>query len=292
MGTSPLKDGLCVEKDEHYLHEISIKRKLLSGDHAYYYRSSSATAQAQWEAVEKVLNNLVKSDPQNFVLQRSGEHWTWENKLLDEKVSFLFGDATTLPNEPLDWAGRQVQEDLVIMGADGTLLAGQLCFPSGWSLTEKFGKYFLDIHAPLPAFMMPMMQAANKLLERIPAHAPIARNNWGFRVTDKLDLSSRHTAHYKEQLYALAPHLTVANIGSKVFIRVEHQTLSRLSGSGCILFTIHTYNNTVEDEVRDESRAQTLLSFLKTVPAELLEYKSMTPFAPTLIRYLQGLTSC
>mgnify|MGYP000846223527 CR=1 FL=1 len=32
------------------------------------------------------------------------------------------------------------------------LAAGSLCFPSSWSLVEKFGKPLQDIHAPVPGF--------------------------------------------------------------------------------------------------------------------------------------------
>jgi hypothetical protein len=44
---------------------------------------------------------------------------------------------------PLKAAALLVQEDLILMrkGEDGwRLAAGSLCFPSSWTLTEKFGR--------------------------------------------------------------------------------------------------------------------------------------------------------
>src|SRR5690606_21475830 len=56
---------------------------------------------------------------------------------------------------PLKTASLMVQEDLVLMrkGDDGwRLAAASLCFPSSWSLAEKFGRPLTAIHEPVPGF--------------------------------------------------------------------------------------------------------------------------------------------
>ncbi|TIU52784.1 MAG: DUF3445 domain-containing protein, partial [Mesorhizobium sp.] len=56
---------------------------------------------------------------------------------------------------PLVQASLLVQEDLILMRRDESgwrLAAGSLCFPSSWSLLEKFGKPLQQIHAPVPGF--------------------------------------------------------------------------------------------------------------------------------------------
>src|SRR6188474_3201675 len=63
------------------------------------------------------------------------------------------GVLVSLGGEPLIAAGRLVQEDLVLLerpeGADEHLLTGAiLCFPSNWTLAEKFGKGLVRIHLP------------------------------------------------------------------------------------------------------------------------------------------------
>jgi dimethylamine monooxygenase subunit A len=287
MGTAPLPDeNRIVEVDEHYRSEVLQKRKLLSEDHPYYYQSSPDTLTAQWEVLEKTLESLAIQHPENFTLQKSGDKVSWENRILQERAEFTPGDLTTLPFEPLDWVGQQVQEDLVILNKQSHLAAGQLCFPSGWCLNEKFNKHFLEIHAPLPSLLNPMLQAADKLIERIPQNKPMARTNWGFRVSDQLDLSSKHGPWYRETLQQVSSTLTKANTGEKIYMRVERQTLSRLAESGYVLFTIHTYNNLVCEEAKDAGRAKAMLTFLSTVPADLLEYKQMTPITKKLLDYL------
>ncbi len=291
MGTAPMKTGdLIVETDEHYIAEINLKRSLLTEDHAYYFNALPGSGPAEWDAVEAVINDLIKGESANFQADKSSSpQWLFRNKLLDENFNFTFGDDSTLPCAPLDWIGRQVQEDLILLNAAGEVIAGQLCFPSGWALHEKLGRQFMDVHAPLPEVMSPMIQSANKLLERIPLNKPVARNNWGFRLGDQLDFSSKHSATYRRRLDEDLPGMSREDFGRKIFLRVEHQTLTRLPRSGCILFTIHTYNSRLQAEATDPTRAQTLLSFLKTVPATLIEYKVMAPFYDKLIDYLETL---
>ncbi|NOT74471.1 MAG: DUF3445 domain-containing protein [Cyclobacteriaceae bacterium] len=288
MGTSALPvNHSIVEIDENYLKEIKLKRKLLSTDHSYYYQSSTVTEKAQWEVVDKILFNLSNSYPDKFTYTKSSAKSQFENKLLKEKVDFAYGDTSTLDMEPMDWVGRQIQEDLLLLDTASILRSGQLCFPSGWDIQSKFEKHFLELHAPLPKLMEPMLQAADKLIERIPFGKPIARTNWGFRITDQLDLSTRRKESYSRLMQILVPKLTIENTGDKIFVRSERQTLSRLSESGFVLFTIHTYNSKVMEETQDIHRAKAMLTFLQGAPPELIEYKVMTPFLDILMSYLK-----
>jgi hypothetical protein len=289
MGTVPLSShSAIVECDEDYWKEVTLKRELLDNDHNYYYQANGDTLTAQWETLNLIVSSLASVYPGHFTLEVNNSHYKWRNLLLNETQEFTFGDTHTLPLSPLDWAGRQVQEDLLILDEKLNLIAGQLCFPSGWCLDEKMNKQFMDIHGPLPRVTDQMIQSANKLLERIPAHKPLARNNWGFRVCDWLDLSSKHSNEYKSLLLNASRELKVEEVGESIYVRIEHQTLTRLPQSNTILFTIHTYNSKVAEEVTDSARAQTMNSFLKTVPKELLEYKQMTPIFDLLIKYLDG----
>lgn len=286
MGTAPMKDHeTIVELDDHYITEINLKRSLLTEDHSYYFDKLPGCEIAEWETLERIIEHLLQADPSSFSIEKENDRWTFINKKLDEKQTFVFGDHSSLPLSPLDWIGRQVQEDLIILNASGEVVAGQLCFPSGWALHEKIGKQFMEVHAPLPPVTTPMIQAANKLLERLPANKPVTRNNWGFRYGDQLDLSSKHSAAYKQKLAHLK-NLSLSDFGKHIFLRVEHQTLSRLS-SHHILFTIRTYHSSLATEASDPWRARTMLSFLQGTPSELIEYKVMAPFHTQLLEYLE-----
>jgi dimethylamine monooxygenase subunit A len=113
-----------------------------------------------------VLGDLARSHPHAFELTRSGQRLRWHNRLLQEEVSFTLGDESSLPFSPLDWLGRQVQEDLVLVRADaeGTLVGGQLCFPNGWDLPERVGLPYLAIHERTPGSTMAGVHAGGRLL--------------------------------------------------------------------------------------------------------------------------------
>lgn len=288
MGTSPLKDEFCVaECDEHYLREVSLKRKMLTENPEWHFLSNPDTRSAQWEALELILTGLAKNYPQHFILEKQSTTWRWTNNLLHETQTFVVGDDATLPLQPLNWVGQHVQEDLILLNAELIVVAGQLCFPSGWSLSDKMNQHFIKVHAPLPKITDSMIQSASKLLERIPAHKPVVRNNWGFRVCDWLDLSARQSEAYRKLLQETATSLQAADVGEKIFVRVEHQTLSRLPQSNHILFTIHTYQSKLKDEVADPQRAKALAAFVKQIPNDLLAYKQMLPIADNLRAYLE-----
>jgi dimethylamine monooxygenase subunit A len=289
MGTSLMReDDTIVEVDEHYHNEIKLKRSLLDKDHSYYFNSLPETNFAQWEVLESIIDHLVRLDPINFSILKSGNKWLFQNNLLSENSAFTSGDNNSLPFAPLDWIGRQVQEDLVIMNTLGEVVAGQLCFPSGWSLNEKLGKQFMEVHAPLPSVTAPMIQAGNKLLARLPWSKPVARNNWGFRYGNQLDLSSKYSIAYREKLALEIATLSEQEFGEEIFLRVEHQTLTRLPLSSFVLFTIHTYTSSLKEECNSIERIQTMLSFLKSTPKEVIEYKVMTPMYDRLIHYLNA----
>ncbi|MBN8577759.1 MAG: DUF3445 domain-containing protein [Cytophagales bacterium] len=292
MGTRALADEWRVaEADVHYQHEVALKRKMLAAHPEWYFIANEATKPAQWEALELILTGLAENYPQHFQVNKNGAVWKWTNTLLKETYTFTVGDDATLPLQPLDWVGRQVQEDLILLDADLRVVAGQLCFPSGWSLGDKMNQHFIQVHAPLPRITDSMIQSANKLLERLPAHKPVVRNNWGFRVCDWLDLSTRQTEAYKKLLQEISAGLNNEAVGEKIFVRVEHQTLSRLPVSNQVLFTIHTYQNKLKYEVTDKIRAEALRDFVCKIPADLLEYKQMLPFADRLIAYLRTVGS-
>ncbi|GAB4024177.1 heme-dependent oxidative N-demethylase family protein [Spirosoma koreense] len=288
MGTAPLsKSDRLFEVDAHYPAEIVLKRQLLTEWPNYYYRALPGYESAQWDVLELVLQQLAQFAPGQFKLRQAGDRWTWTNQLLHEETTFTFGDATTLAYAPLDWAGRQVQEDLLLLDdTDVRLVAGQLCFGNDWCLDEKLGLPFWQIHAPIAPIVEPMLRAAQQLMARLPAGRSVWRANWSIKINDQLDMTSRHTPALKQMLADRLPTLTPETIGDQLYVRVERQTLTRLPRSGAVLFGIHTYQNLLAHEADDPERATRMAQVFSTTPAAMLAYKSMTPFLSPLLTYL------
>lgn len=304
-GTLPLKPGdALIDVDAHYEAEIALKKSLLKGNVPdYYFQAAPDTELAQWDVLEAVLTDLSRHQPDQFTLQKDGNQWHWQNHRLGLEQTITFGASGTLPAgdapsgsnvpdaplAPLDWVGRQVQEDLLILdGPDATLVAGQLCFGNVWSLDEKMGLPFLAIHAPISPIVPPMMQAAQTIMARLPVGKPLWRLNWSLKASDQLDMTTYRMPALNAQLADLLPTLTATNAGEHLFIRVERQTLTRLPRSGAILFGIRTYQNRLADECRARpDAARRLLAVLETTPPAMLDYKGIRPFLAVTLAWLE-----
>jgi hypothetical protein len=278
-----------IEIDEHYLAEVHLKHIFLVREHEFYYHAQPDTLPAQWEVLALTLEDMARSYPEHFRLEQNGDDWSWSNALLGEITRFRFGDAATLPFEPLDWVGRQVQEDLLLLSPDeeARLVAGQLCFPNGWSLRSKWGQSLMRIHAPAPGRIEPTIQSARKLFTRMHAGRPVWRASWNFKLLTDLDQSDREIPRVNADLARRVPSLTIDNIGEQIWLRIERQSFVKLPQSQYILFVIHTYHGRIGLEASDPDRAARMLGTIQTTPRDLRDYKAITPIEDALVGYLQ-----
>ncbi len=287
MGVRPLAPSKVIEIDPAEVQgEVRLKRDLLATDPTTYRMLPPATLAMQWDTLDFVLPALAMGYPQWFRLHRSGDRWRWHNHLTHEVHHFLFGDADTLPQAPLEWLGRQVQEDLVLLAPEPQrgfpLVAGVVCFPNMWGLTEKFGQPLAHIHQPVPGFAEHIGHSTQLLFERMKPQRPVWRLNWSILPLDRLNLAPQFFAENAQA----AQRLTPTTIGERGMLRVERQTLTRLPATGAILFTIHTYQASLATVARDPVRRHQLAHYLSTVPMDILRYKGIDRFVKMLIDYV------
>ena len=289
MGVQALGDHPLIEIDlDHYHAELALKGELLSNHYADYFRAVPGSERMQEEVLEMVLPLLARGYPQHFSLARDGDRWHWRNSLLGLEDTFRSGTACDLPLPPLDWLGRQIQEDLLILdGADDMPLhAGQLCFPNSWSLEDKMSKSFLAIHDEVPLFAECIGRSSNLLLERLKPGRTVWRVNWSIKASPQLNQLVRLSQQVQHNNDTLPSDLTPENIGDRCYLRVERQTLSRLPRTHGILFTIHTYQSPLVAVTTNPQHARRMAAILQSTPATLLDYKGMTPFMNPLLTYL------
>jgi hypothetical protein len=292
MGMRALKphEPLCEVDLSRYQEETSLKQGLLSEAQAYYFHGGSPTLTAQWDVLELVAANLAQHYPEHFQLQRQDNDWRWHNALAGVNAEFRFGDSTTLPCEPLDCIGRQVQDDLVLLSADPTaaFVGGQLCFANGWAISDRLGKSFLEVHQRTPQATMPSVDAGARFLQMMKPGRTYWRMSWNFKLSDQMDMTTKHKPAYKADFARRAPMLTAEDVGSTVFIRIERQTFTRLPRSQGLLFGIHTYNSSVAEEASDPGRARSILNVIRGAPRDVKDYKAITPIETSLVSFLDA----
>jgi hypothetical protein len=288
LGVRPLADGPLIEVDpQTYAEELALKQAILLSDYGYYFQAQRQSQAAQWEALALILHDLCRHYPADFALTCTGTEWEWRNHWLGTCEQFRYGDNASLPWPPLDWAGRQVQEDLLLL--DGStagcpLMAGQLCFANRWSLEEKMGLSFLDIHGPVPGFGEQIGRPSHLLLDRLKSSRPVWRYNWSLTVGGELDLSTR----VYDRVQARVACVTATNCAETCFFRTERQTLARLPQTGAVLFTVHTYRTPLGTLARDPIWARRFLEVLDQASPALLAYKGVTPVERALRDYLSA----
>jgi hypothetical protein len=283
----PLEAGGSVQVTSHYEKEMSLKRSLLDDHAERCYQSLPHTLRAQWEALELIMNHLAADYPQWFELDKNGRQWTFHNKKLGETSCLTFGDEATLSYEPLDFIGRHVQEDLILMvQRDGDLFldAGQLCFPSNWSLAFNVGMDFKNIHQPIPGFKEEGLdERILRFLLRMEAGNPWWRRNWSLMAGSRLDTSLETFSEWgKERM-----RVTKENAGRHVHLRVEVQKLFRLPETNSILFTIHTHLLPLEKFVQKKEWLEQFYHVLQELPSFIAEYKGLSLYRGAVMDYLK-----
>lgn len=301
MNTRALASDALIEVTPSYRRELDEKSAILTGDHRYYCQAMADTEPMQWEAVAVLLPRLARHYPKHFSLAITGDRWRWHNHLLGTEACFTLGDTDTVPHadhlgsplpDPasrvLDWLGRQVQEDLILMSGDaasGTpMVAGHLCFGGSWCLDDKMGKSFLAIHQDVPQFAARIGKPANLIMQRLKDDRPLGRLNWSIAATDR-----RNMAPCLAHLSVPARRgITQTNAGERCFLRLEWQTLSRLPHTKGILFTIHTTITPLVKVVADPEHLRRLTNVVKGIPRVAREYKGMAGYADALVDYLEA----
>jgi hypothetical protein len=287
VGARPLGDAPMFLVDESYGRDLDTKAALLSEAYEYYVKYKPASLAWQWELLATRLPELARSYAQHFTLESAGDTWIWRNQLRGQETRFTLGDTASLGMAPIDWLGRQVQEDLLLLSGDAAagfpLVAGQLCFANHWCLDDKLGLPLLAIHRPVPGYAEEVGRPTDLLMARLKDGRPVWRQNWSVVASAQLDLSAKHN----EEMRRRKALITAENAGSACFLRVERQTLSRLPQSGAVLFTIHSYVAAVGDLAADPAWGARFHKLLTSTPPELLAYKGMTGYLPALLAYVE-----
>ncbi|TIV68807.1 MAG: DUF3445 domain-containing protein [Mesorhizobium sp.] len=288
IGLKPLEFDRWIEADEFLLPHLAEKRRLYAEIPEKVFVEEDGTRDAQREAMELLVAHLPANHPGTH--HRNGP---------DIEVTGFEGAVDTLApaltEAPLVKASLLVQEDLILMrrGDDGwRLAAGSLCFPSSWSLREKFGKPLQQIHAPVPGFGPGTRPAdlINRMFDGLQGQA-VERFNWSIQADDALyhPLSNRERIDRATNRPTRFPD---GDINAHAFMRVERQTLRKLPVSRDILFTIRIHLDPLAVLVRHPERATLAGSFaeqLNALDQAQLDYKGLTADRDRLVAFLHGM---
>jgi hypothetical protein len=250
------------------------RRELLSTRRDDVFAAAPGSDAARREVLDRLAALLPGRFPGAFT--RSGD--TLHNRLTGETW-----DLSSPPCDPLELAGRLVQEDLCVLqpGAEGSVLtASVLCFPTRWRLAEKIGRPLAQVHGPVPFYQERLARPVNRFLEQLRDGKLVERYNWSLLDDATLFQPGGHGRR------AANVAVTAENAGDALFLRVERQTLSQLPASGAVLFTIRVHVYPLSRIATDPEVAARLAAAVRALPDEMRLYKSLPPFQDAMLSFL------
>jgi hypothetical protein len=224
IGMNLLDPKGWIEVDAHLPGYLKEKDRLLAAGRDVVFREEPDTRAAQGEVLEMLVAHLPQRFPE--IYRRDG-------RFIEIVPAGTRVDVEDENEAPFVRAARLIQEDLVLMrGGEGgfRFAAGAVCFPSSWSLADKFGKTLDGLHTPVPGYADLLGGRVNRIFAHLKADQPVWRLGWSFNADGAL-----HHPFHNEWPEG----------GFGAFVRLERQTLRRL-GSGDILFTIRIHIDPLE----------------------------------------------
>ena len=280
-----------IDVDEHYVAEMRDRALVLKED-PLRYQALPHMMTAQWDTLELLMEHQAASYPEHFTLEKNGDQWRWINRPLGIDQTFTFGDASTLPMEPLEFITRQAQGDFVIVDQRDNNLwcdAGMVTTQADWSLDFDIGMNFHEWHGPVPlAHEIGVFDRALKFLLNLQQGKPVRRLNWTMTINPRLDTSPENYHKWGPDRATVTPE----NVGNKVHLRCELQSLWRLPRSNAILFVIRCYLIKMEELATVPKWARRVHRVLRDLPPELIDYKGLTRYRTTTVEWLSQFDDC
>ncbi|WP_428488198.1 heme-dependent oxidative N-demethylase family protein [Rhodopila sp.] len=275
MDLVTVPEAAWFELDQAYKPDMAERRRLLETAHDQVFAAGAASGPARAEALALIAAALTAHHPdwfsrqgQRLHNQLSHETWDLEHPALD----------------PLELAGRLVQEDLCVIqnGAEGPVFtAAVLCFPSRWRLIDKIGKPLVGVHGPVPFYADRLARPVDRFMRHLKVGPIASRLNWSV-----LDDPALFQPEGKWRVDG-GSDVTPENAGSRLFLRVERQTLRRLPASEAVLFGIRVHVYPLTQAIDRPARAAALAAAVRALPVEILRYKSVLPFRNALLGWLE-----
>jgi len=274
MGLTTVPESQWFELDARYGDEMRQRRALLAERHDEVFGALPGSDTARAETLEAVVANLVQHHPHWFTRDDTRLH----NHLTGETWTLTPPDC-----DPLELAGRLVQEDLCIIELtdDGPCFtAAVLCFPSRWRLHDKLGRPLGDVHGPVPLYADRLARPVDRFMQHVKLGHIAQRLNWSVMDDPALFQTSGHGRA------GLNPSITAANAGEILNLRVERQTLRRLPRSGAVLFGIRVHVYPLAQVITTPTLAARLAAAVRALPTELTRYKSLGTFRDAVLAWL------
>lgn len=218
-GTTPIALDDWLQRDEAFAAQMAERDRLIAARTHEVHACAAPSLPAAEELLALVLDHLDRAP--GYRREAGG-------MVRPDGVRVDFA------GPPLLVAGRLVQEDLVLLekpadASEHVLTGAIICFPSNWTLRQKFGMPLGRIHLPVAAYDETVAKRVQRLFDLLRPEAPLMRSNMLLYSEGALFNARPEFARHSPPT------------GTARFVRVERQVLLRLPKTRAVVFSIHTY---------------------------------------------------
>ncbi|WP_375172792.1 DUF3445 domain-containing protein [Pseudooceanicola sp.] len=219
-GVAPLDPDDWLIRDEVFAAQMALRDELIATRRDAVVALTAAGEAAAAELLSLVLSHLARDDGYRIRAE-----------------SVLRPDGVEVPldwRDPMGTVGRLVQQDMCLMekasgAAEHVMTGAVLCFPAGWTLSEKMGRPLIRIHKPVASYDDDLARRVQRLFDGVRDGRPL----WRFNALGYVDPALFQPRREGVEKYGTPEE--------QRYLRSERQSILRLPDSGAVVFGIHTY---------------------------------------------------
>lgn len=277
LGFDYIQGDDWIEPTSNIIKALTFKRDTLTlhGRKAFRARKSSV------EPAKEVLLLLAKY----LSLQYPDDYALWGDFLAVTSSEEKFPIRKTAPLHPLYVAGRLVPDDLLILAKrkeQWVLTAASVCSPCNWLLGDYVGKSFDTILGSSLEDNPHLTATVEQTLDTLKPGHIAERKTWRICPSREPFL----VGGAKKDAWRWSEGITAADAGSRLWVRVERQTLQKLPESGVALLTIRTTMDRLDTVAEFADLRLGLQKELGSLSEEQVSFMGLAPFAAALGDYL------
>ena len=285
MGLRTMHWDEWIELDNDYMKFHALKAQRIQERGSKCCRTAPEAFDGACELLEELCDYLPQRYPSLFEKTDVG----MRNLATHEAFNIV---ERPLKEDPMQMAGRLVQDDVAIMFEKGDgeyyLLAGAILLAGFWRLSDKFGMRLSDMHTSgeVPQFREKLERGMMNLFRRMQPEKAVLRNNYFVQVDDELAWSSSIGSEDGGGMGWMTAEKNKAI--SHHWFRSERQSLRRLPRTGGVVFTIRTYFAPMTAVCNERGVPGRLASAVRSWGDDVARYKGKERYQDVLLDYLDA----
>ncbi len=277
MGLSSIPASEWIEYEDDFSARILEKQSLIQQNRDRVIQSTAGSEAAQNELLSNILSFIDHYQTDLFTVS--------DDSAIRHSDSMTY-DLTEFKDNPLELISYLAPDDFCLLEQyedDYRLVAGSVCAPTYWELTEKIGRPMKEVHAPIAQLEDRIGQVIRHFFAHLKVDDYYQRSNWFLLPTSNLPLFKDHDDSSNNM-----SDLDASNIMNKLYLRCERQSFRKLARTKNIAFGIKIYVSPLNIVEKHADIAKDLILQIKAMTADQKRLFGIDWYGKLLVDYLNS----